>query len=107
MSKHLTVVGVLRLRQILGPTGPIPISASSWWAGVKKGIYPQPIKLGPRMTAWRASDIEALVQRGIPACEMPANSTHHHPDGPTPGAISTEADAIPTIGVASERVTEG
>lgn len=55
----------LRLRQILHPTGPIPVSASSWWAGVKKGIYPQPIKLGPRITAWKKSDIDALLQRGL------------------------------------------
>ncbi|WP_082507721.1 helix-turn-helix transcriptional regulator [Methylobacterium sp. Leaf113] len=55
----------LRLRQIIHPDGPIPVSASSWWAGVKKGIYPQPIKLGPRMTAWRQSEIQNLVKQGV------------------------------------------
>lgn len=65
MSKHSPLEGALRLRQILHPTGPLPISASSWWSGVKKGIYPQPIKLGKRITAWRASDIRALIERGV------------------------------------------
>ena len=59
---------VLRLKQIVGckksvpPVPPIiPISASSWWAGVKEGRYPSGIKLGPKTTVWRARDIEALI----------------------------------------------
>jgi len=41
----------------------IPISKSHWWAGVKVGRYPQPVKLGPRTTAWRASDIQSVIDR--------------------------------------------
>lgn len=33
----------------------IPVSRSSWWAGVKSGRYPAPIKLGAGTTCWRAS----------------------------------------------------
>lgn len=40
----------------------VPISRSSWWAGVKCGRYPQPVRLSPRCVAWRASDIRALVE---------------------------------------------
>ena len=39
----------------------LPISASSWWKGVRSGKYPAPIKLGPRTTCWRASDILQLI----------------------------------------------
>lgn len=39
----------------------IPIGRSTWWAGVKAGRYPKPVKLGARMTAWRAEDIAALI----------------------------------------------
>jgi len=58
----------LRLHHILGDPRRdippiIPISKSSWWAGVKSGKYPQPVKLGPRTTAWRASDIQAVIDR--------------------------------------------
>jgi predicted DNA-binding transcriptional regulator AlpA len=49
---------LLRLRQVLAL---VPISASSWWAGVRAGRFPKPVKLGPRTTAWRASDILALI----------------------------------------------
>jgi prophage regulatory protein len=52
--------GFVRLSQILAPNGPIPVSKSSWWAGVKEGRFPQPQKLGPRTTVWRAEDIRAL-----------------------------------------------
>ena len=52
---------LIRLKDILAPRGPIPVSKSTWWAGVKSGRYPQPVKLGPRITAWRADDIEALI----------------------------------------------
>ncbi|MET0530469.1 MAG: AlpA family phage regulatory protein [Microvirga sp.] len=55
----------LRLSQVLTPGGPLPISKSSWWEGVRKGVYPQPIRLGKRITAWRASDIRALIERGV------------------------------------------
>jgi predicted DNA-binding transcriptional regulator AlpA len=40
----------------------IPVSRSTWWAGVKSGRYPRPVKLGPRITAWRVEDIRRLIQ---------------------------------------------
>ena len=58
---HLPQGGLVRLSQILGPDGPIPVSKSSWWAGVAAGRYPQPLKLGPRITVWRAEDKAAVV----------------------------------------------
>ena len=54
--------GFVRLSSILAPKGPIPISKSTWWAGVKEGRYPKPVKLGPRITAWRVEDIRALIE---------------------------------------------
>jgi predicted DNA-binding transcriptional regulator AlpA len=50
--------GYVRLPQVLAA---IPVSKSSWWAGCKSGRYPAPIKLGPKTTAWRVSDIRALI----------------------------------------------
>lgn len=34
--------GFVRLSSILAPRGPLPISRSSWWAGVASGRYPKP-----------------------------------------------------------------
>lgn len=52
--------GFLRLPEVLAL---IPVSKSSWWAGVKSGRFPKPVKLGPRMSAWRSVDIADLVSR--------------------------------------------
>lgn len=71
MGNTIQQNGLLRLPQIIGdpkanpPIPPIiPVSASSWWNGVRSGKYPKPIKLGPRTTAWRASEVLALVNGG-------------------------------------------
>lgn len=50
--------GFIRLSEILKL---IPISRSSWWAGVKSGKFPQSVKLGERTTAWRSVDIQNLL----------------------------------------------
>ena len=49
---------LLRIKQIVEI---IPVSKSAWWLGVKEGRFPQPIKLGPRTTCWRESEIHALI----------------------------------------------
>lgn len=54
--------GFLRIPHILQL---IPIGKSTWWAGVKSGRFPQPVKLGPRITAWRVEDIRKLIDDGI------------------------------------------
>ncbi len=60
----LPEMGLLRLRQILAPEGPIPVSKSTWWAGVKDGRFPKPVKLGSRISAWRVEDIRRLIETG-------------------------------------------
>jgi predicted DNA-binding transcriptional regulator AlpA len=57
-----THYGFLRLKQIIAPDGPIPVSKSTWWAGVASGRYPKPVRLGPRITAWRSEDITCLIE---------------------------------------------
>lgn len=63
-TNALPATGLLRLSRIIGPGNPIPVSKSTWWQGVKDGRFPKPIKLGPRVTVWRAEDIAALVRNG-------------------------------------------
>lgn len=40
----------------------LPMSRSAWYEGIKAGRYPPPIKLGPKMSAWREADIDELIQ---------------------------------------------
>lgn len=56
--------GFVRLRDILAPAGPIPVSKSTWWQGIRDGRFPKPLKLGKRVTVWRAEDILKLLAEG-------------------------------------------
>ena len=56
----LPATGFLRLAQVLQL---VPVSKTSWYEGIQSGIYPQPVKLGPRTSAYRAQDIAALIER--------------------------------------------
>jgi prophage regulatory protein len=65
----LPETGFLRLPQILGdqkldPPIPAiyPVSRSTWWQGVRDGRFPKPVKLSKRCSAWRVTDIKALVE---------------------------------------------
>ncbi len=60
---------LLRLRQVLTL---VPISSSGWWAGVRAGRFPKPVKIGPMTTAWRASEILALID-SLPAAASRLN----------------------------------
>jgi predicted DNA-binding transcriptional regulator AlpA len=58
----IPATGFVRLPQILAL---VPIGKSSWWAGVREGRYPQPVRPSPfgRVTVWRAEEIHALLAR--------------------------------------------
>jgi predicted DNA-binding transcriptional regulator AlpA len=65
-TSRLPETGFLRLPQIIGNPKVgippiIPVKKTCWWAGVKSGRFPKPVKLGPRVTAWRVEDIRALI----------------------------------------------
>jgi prophage regulatory protein len=55
----LPETGFIRLPQVLSV---FPISRSAFWAGVKSGKYPKPVKLSARCTAWRVEDIKKLLE---------------------------------------------
>jgi predicted DNA-binding transcriptional regulator AlpA len=66
-SLSLPETGYLRLPAVLRF---VPVSRSTWWAGVRAGRYPQPSRaLGRRITAWRAEDIRALIESAAPTKE--------------------------------------
>ena len=59
-DRYAEPLGFLRLPQVLSL---IPVSKATWWRGIRAGKYPSPIKLSQRVSAWRASDIQALLTR--------------------------------------------
>lgn len=63
-NTSLPEIGFLRLPEVLKL---YPVSRSTWWAGVRAGRFPQPVKIGERCTAWRAEDIRALIESAASA----------------------------------------
>lgn len=58
-------IKLIRLPEVVARTG---MGKSSIWARAKAGTFPQPVKLGPRTTAWVASEVDrwaadAVAQR--------------------------------------------
>lgn len=61
--------GFLRIWQFLGCkkrgiVPHIPEGKTSWWVGVANGTRPPSIKLGEKMTVWRAEDIHRYIKEG-------------------------------------------
>lgn len=61
--------GYARLSQIIGdkkstpPVEPlVPVSKSTWYDGIRKGRYPKPVKLGPRISGWKWQDLSDLCE---------------------------------------------
>ena len=68
MSEHFNLPenGYVRIKQVLTL---IPVSKSTWWAGVKSGRFPKPVKLGERITVWRSEDIRSFINNQTLASE--------------------------------------
>ena len=50
---------LLRLPKVLALTG---LSRSTTYDWMKRGEFPQPVKLGVRLVAWRESDVTAWLE---------------------------------------------
>ena len=44
----------------------IPVSRSSWYQGIRLGMYPEPVRIGKRSVAWRSNEIDQLVNKFQP-----------------------------------------
>ncbi|NLI77479.1 MAG: AlpA family phage regulatory protein [Candidatus Riflebacteria bacterium] len=60
MPTDLPPTGFVRLPTVLAF---IPVSKTTWWLGIKEGRFPAGVRLGRNLTAWRAEDIRALIDR--------------------------------------------
>jgi len=61
---ELPATGFLRIKQIIAPDGVYPVSRSTWYAGIKTGLFPAPVKIGPRASGWRVEQIRRLIANG-------------------------------------------
>jgi predicted DNA-binding transcriptional regulator AlpA len=54
---------LVRIGKIVGPNGLIPISRSSFYQGIRDGIYPKAVRLGKRTSVWRMSELMRVIER--------------------------------------------
>ena len=40
----------------------IPVSPATLWRWVREGVFPKPVRLSSRVTAWRAEDVEGWIK---------------------------------------------
>jgi prophage regulatory protein len=66
----MPATGYMRQSQLIPAI--FPFSSATLWRKVKAGTFPKPVKLGPRITAWRVEDIrEQLSTAGHQASSAP------------------------------------
>lgn len=66
-SEVIATPAYLRVAEIAnnrrtGARGVISVSAATWWAWVKAGKAPQPIRLSAGVTVWRSADVLAFAE---------------------------------------------
>jgi prophage regulatory protein len=57
----LPEIGYVRQSQLIPAI--FPFSPATLWRKLKAGTFPQPVKLGPRITAWNVKDIREWIER--------------------------------------------
>ena len=62
----MPATGYMRQSQLIPAI--FPFSSATLWRKVKAGTFPKPVKLGPRITAWRVED--KRVHRPLPECSL-------------------------------------
>jgi prophage regulatory protein len=83
--------GLVRLKSILHPAGPIPVGKTTWWEGVRSGRFPKPSKLSPKTTVWRAEDIHDLIAKAFSNAGQPVE-LHHLDVSKLPDGSPARAD---------------
>jgi predicted DNA-binding transcriptional regulator AlpA len=64
---------LLRLKSIIKPDGPIPVSKSTLYAWIQSKRFPAPLKLGS-VSVWRGEDIRKLIEEGVPRSGLATRS---------------------------------
>jgi prophage regulatory protein len=59
----LPATGYMRQSQLIPAI--FPFSPATLWRKVNEGTFPKPVKLAPRITAWRVEDIREVLNHGV------------------------------------------
>jgi len=59
-NNTLPDIGYVRIDDVLTF---IPVSRTTWYAGVKSGLYPKPVQVSKGITAWDVDDIRECIEQ--------------------------------------------
>lgn len=77
---RLPETGFVRLRQLIGPNGPVPVSRATIYSWMQDGHFPRSVPLGPgRVRGFRVEDVRAFLAKPMPQSPRDARD-------PAPGA---------------------
>jgi predicted DNA-binding transcriptional regulator AlpA len=93
----LPATGYMRQSQLIPAI--FPFSPATLWRKVKEGSFPKPIKLAPRITAWRVEDIRELLYRGVWADSSDPSPTRSRDltDGAAPRPTANCDPNVPSL----------
>ncbi len=91
----LPATGYIRQRDLIPSI--VPVSSPTLWRWCKAGRFPKPLKLGPRVTAWRVEDVRAWMAAQASASETVTSV-------PTRADIESAVDVLRRAGVGAEKV---
>ena len=60
MPKKIMDEKLLKLKEVLQR---LRISKSAWYDGVRRKVFPQPVRIGTRTVLWLESDIENYLRK--------------------------------------------
>lgn len=61
MNQLPQYVRISQLASTPTKVGILPVSKPTIWRWVSEGRFPAPVKLGPKVTAWRLVDVQAFM----------------------------------------------
>lgn len=56
----LPATGFIRQAQLIPHV--VPFSSATLWRRCKEGLFPKPVKLSERVTAWRVGDVREFLE---------------------------------------------
>lgn len=60
MQSASPMAKLLRLPQVLAV---YPVGRSTWYEGIRDGVYPRPIRISRRSVGWSAETIQDLIKK--------------------------------------------
>lgn len=81
---------LLRISQIVPAL--VPVSRSTVWRWVRKGIFPPPVRAGMKLRLWHEADVQAWILDPSTRARILASSARGGPRGDSSTTLRTEGD---------------